>query len=188
MRRCGASVAIRAMASDSSSPRLLVTSECNSSRTMRRSPPNSWALSSWLSSSAICSGVVIRMLGGSRRWRGAARGRGIAGAGFDRDRQTHLVDRRGQIAGHVDRQRLERRDVEGVQALLGVVGEIVKRRQEAGKGLAGAGRGDQQRRGIALPAAPARRADAPAAPSPCGRTSRRWWDARAMAFDPVSSA
>ena len=46
----------------------------------------------------------------------ALRGRRVAGAGLDADRQTHLGDRRFQIARDVDRQRLQRRDVERVQA------------------------------------------------------------------------
>ncbi len=45
-------------------------------------------------------------------------GRGrIAGAGFQPDGQTHLLDRNFQIARDVDRQRLQRRDVERVQTL-----------------------------------------------------------------------
>ena len=42
------------------------------------------------------------------------RHRRIAGAGLDLDRQPHLGDRRLQIARDVDRERLQRRDVEGV--------------------------------------------------------------------------
>ncbi len=41
----------------------------------------------------------------------------VAGAGLDPDRQAHLADRRQQIALDVDRERLERRDVERVEAL-----------------------------------------------------------------------
>ena len=44
------------------------------------------------------------------------RHRGVAGAGLDLDRQPHLGDRRFQIARDIDRQRLQRRDVEGVEA------------------------------------------------------------------------
>ena len=44
------------------------------------------------------------------------RHRRVAGAGLDLDRQPHLGDRRFQIARDIDRQRLQRRDVEGVQA------------------------------------------------------------------------
>ena len=44
------------------------------------------------------------------------RHRRVAGAGLDLDRQPHLGDRRLQIARDVDRQRLQRRDVEGVEA------------------------------------------------------------------------
>ena len=41
----------------------------------------------------------------------------VAGAGFQPHRQAHLPDRDFQVAGDVDGQRLERGDVEGVQAL-----------------------------------------------------------------------
>ena len=57
---------------------------------------------------------------------GAAVGGRVAGAGLDADGQAHLLDRRGQVARDVDRQRLQRRDVEGVQPL--------------GRGARGAGR------------------------------------------------
>ena len=46
----------------------------------------------------------------------AARGRRVAGAGLHRHGQIHLRDGRFQIARHVHRQRLQRRDVERVQA------------------------------------------------------------------------
>ena len=44
------------------------------------------------------------------------RHRRVAGAGLDLDRQPHLGDRRLQIAGDIDRQRLQRRNVERVEA------------------------------------------------------------------------
>ena len=44
------------------------------------------------------------------------RHRRVAGAGLDLDRQSHLGDRRLQIARDIDRKRLQRRDVEGVEA------------------------------------------------------------------------
>ena len=43
------------------------------------------------------------------------RHRRVAGAGLDLDRQPHLGDRRLQVARDIDRQRLQRRDVERVQ-------------------------------------------------------------------------
>ncbi len=46
----------------------------------------------------------------------ALRHRRVAGAGLDPDRQTHFGDRRFEIARDVDRERLQRRDVERVQA------------------------------------------------------------------------
>ena len=68
------------------------------------------------SSSASCSGVVSRMSGGSRRWRWRFDRRRVAGAGLDADRQPHFRNRRFEVARDVDRERLQRRDVEGVQA------------------------------------------------------------------------
>ena len=61
---CGASRHSRASPSDSRSPRLEVTSACNSSSTMRFSDENRNGASSDDSSSASCSGVVSRMSGG----------------------------------------------------------------------------------------------------------------------------
>ena len=48
----------------------------------------------------------------------ALRGRRVAGAGLDADRQRHLGDRPLEVARDVDRERLERRDVERVQPAL----------------------------------------------------------------------
>ena len=47
-----------------------------------------------------------------------ARGRGIAGARLDADRKAHLLDRSEQVAMHVGGERLERRDIERVDAAL----------------------------------------------------------------------
>ena len=92
------------------------TSACSSSSTTRRSDAErDSGASAEASSSASCSGVVSRM---SRRIAALAlalRGRRVAGAGLDADRQAHLGDRPFQIARDVDRQRLQRRDVERVQ-------------------------------------------------------------------------
>src|SRR5262245_29836002 len=44
--------------------------------------------------------------------------RGVPGASLDADRQPHLGNWRLEIAGNVDRERLERRDVERVQPAL----------------------------------------------------------------------
>ena len=151
MIRSGASVRSRARPSDSRSPRLEVTRAWSSSSTTWRRSANSPGLSSWDSISASCSGVVSRMSGGAMRWRWRAAGRSIAGAGLDADRQPHLGDRRHQVALHVDRQRLQRRDVEGVQvgAAAGRVAtplQVDQRGQEPGQRLAGPGRRDQQGR------------------------------------------
>ena len=78
----------------------------------------------------------------------AARGRRVAGAGLERDRQPHLGNGLSQIAGDIDGKSLQRRDIEGMDAgmRLGPAPvKIDKARQEAGKRLAAAGRGDQQR-------------------------------------------
>ena len=50
----------------------------------------------------------------------ALSGRCIAGAGLDADRQRHLGDRRIEIACDIDRQGLEGRDIERVQAAAGI--------------------------------------------------------------------
>ena len=71
-------------------------------------------------------------------------GRGVAGAGFDADGEAHFLDRRQQIALNIDRQGLQRRDVEGVEAFGRIVGEFANRREEPRQSLTGAGRRDQQ--------------------------------------------
>ena len=95
------------------------------------------------------------------------RHRRIAGAGLDLDRQPHLGNRRLQIARDIDGQRLQRRDVEGVQAagalhaaaggdevLLAAAFRSGGRRKappasaETRQRLAGAGRRNQQRRAV----------------------------------------
>ncbi len=48
----------------------------------------------------------------------ALRRRRVAGAGLDPDRQLHLGDRRLEVARDVDRERLQRRDIERVQPAL----------------------------------------------------------------------
>ena len=88
------------------------------------------------------------------RWTGAlpslAIGRRVATARFNPQRQAQIRNRRQQVALHIMRQRLERRNVEGVQTIgrgLGVQhrrAEIGERRQEPGQGLARAGIGHQQ--------------------------------------------
>ena len=79
---------------------------------------------------------------------GALGRRGVAGAGLDLDGESHLADRGFEIAGDVDRKRLQRRDIERVQplALAATFGQLDQRGQEAGERLAGAGRCDQQGR------------------------------------------
>ena len=65
---------------------------------------------------ASCSGVVSRMSGGLTRWRWRRAMPVSPVRDSARDRQAHLGDRRHQVALDVDRQRLQRRDVEGVDA------------------------------------------------------------------------
>ena len=78
-------------------------------------------------------------------------GRGVAGAGLDPDAEPHLLDRRREVAGDVGGERLQRADVEGMQAGEGVqAGRIAalcqldQAGQEAGQGLAAAGGRHQQ--------------------------------------------
>ncbi len=77
--------------------------------------------------------------------------RRVAGAVLDGDGKPHFGDRLHQVALDIDRQRLERRDVERVDTGKGRAGwdlathdQIGQRRHEARKRLAGTGRGDQQ--------------------------------------------
>ena len=55
-------------------------------------------------------------LGLARLWRLAPRHRRVAGAGLDPDRQPHLGNRRFQVARDIDRECLQRRDIERVEA------------------------------------------------------------------------
>ncbi len=78
--------------------------------------------------------------------------RRVAGAVLDRDRQAHFGDGLRQVALDIDGQRLQRRDVERVDAGKGgtrrdlaAAREVGQRRQEPGERLAGAGRRNQQR-------------------------------------------
>ena len=78
--------------------------------------------------------------------------RRVAGAVLDGDRQSHLGHRAHQVALDIDGERLQRRDIERVDAAKGrsgrnfsASGEFDQRRQEAGERLARAGRCDQQR-------------------------------------------
>ena len=79
-----------------------------------------------------------------------ARGRGIAGARLDADGKAHLLDRSEQVAVHVGGERLERGDVERVDAALPLRGHEPRQRdqarQEACERLARTGWRDQQGR------------------------------------------
>ncbi len=56
--------------------------------------------------------------------------RGVARARLDPDRKLHLLDRGEQIAPHIDRQRLQRRHIEGMKTLGRFFDQVGKRRQE----------------------------------------------------------
>ncbi len=162
---CGASANSRASPSDNRSPRFDVTSECNSSSTTRRKRAEQ-----------------IRRVGRGEQQRELLRrgeqnvgriaalplalgGGRVAGAGFQPHSQPHLAHRDFQVARDVDRQSLQRRDIERVQALRAAYRaagrdqparrrsrliQLHQRRQEAGQRLAAAGRRDQQHRAPAL--------------------------------------
>src|SRR5216684_6391318 len=61
--------------------------------------------------------------------------RRVAGAGLDLDRQTHLANRRFQIARDIDRERLQRRDVEGVEAAAALQAARLRSLPPCGGGL-----------------------------------------------------
>ncbi len=123
-------------------------------------------------------------VGGLRALALAAADRGVAGARLGADRKPHLLDRRRHVARDVDGQRLQRRDVERVQAGALVVGtraarEAHEARQEAGERLAGPGRRDEQcgaalgtggeQRQLVRPRRPAARGE------PLGKRLRQRW-------------
>ena len=64
------------------------------------------------------------LAGSSVGWR-------VTGAGLDDDRQSHLGDGAGQVAGDVGGQRLQGADIDGVQARTRCGGQIDKAGQEA---------------------------------------------------------
>ncbi len=75
---------------------------------------------------------------------GAAVLRRVAGAGLDRDAEPHLGHRRIEVAGDVDRERLQRADIERVDAGARAGVQVDERGQEPGKRLAAAGRRGEQ--------------------------------------------
>ena len=77
---------------------------------------------------------------------GALCRRCIACAAFNRDGKPHLRDGPHEVALNVVGQRLQRRDVKRVDALCARLVNVDERWQEARKGLAAAGRRDEQRR------------------------------------------
>jgi hypothetical protein len=73
----------------------------------------------------------------------------VAGAVLHPDRQPHLLYRDREIAADVGGQRLQRRDIERVQAGARIFGEVEERRQEPGQRLAAARGRDQKVRAAA---------------------------------------
>ena len=74
-----------------------------------------------------------------------ARCRRVASAGLQSDIQAHLGNRRDKVALNIHRQRLRGRDVERVQALGGIGGQISQCRQKPRQGLARPCRRSEQR-------------------------------------------
>ena len=160
--------------SASRAPRLLSARACISSSTTRRRPAKSRRRPGRRAAAPAISGVVSRMSGGCVRWRCAAVLRRVAGAGLDRGPAAPISSTgRVEVARDVDRQRLQRRDVERVQALAGGARrQLDQARQEAGQRLAAARGRDQQRVPARRARPPASPADARAATSRAARTSR----------------
>ena len=114
------------------------------------------------------------MSGGLRRWR-RRRFCGVSPVRVSqRTVERHLGDRRREVARDVGGQRLERRDVERMDAAPAALpGQLDQARQEARQRLAAAGRRDQQRRVAGSRPRSASRADGRAAASRGWRTTRR---------------
>ena len=111
------------------------------------------------------------------RWRLCARR--VAGARLDRDRQAHLVDRLAEVALDVDGQRLQRRDVERVDAACASPGLRLRPRRRDRSASAGSRPASCRRRSArsAAPSCPAGprpavRAGAARGDQPARRTSR----------------
>ena len=115
--------------------------------------------------------MVSRICGGRTRWR-ALRSDGVSPVRVS-TRIGRPISSIGveQVALDVDRQRLQRRDVERVQALGRLLDQVADGRQEAGQRLARAGRGDQQRAAPGPRQRRASRAGGGAAASRAPRTS-----------------
>src|SRR3546814_9721321 len=97
-------------------------------------------ISDW--SSDVCSSDLDL-----RRPRALARlaiARRVAGARLDADVEPHFLDRGEQVALHVDRERLQGRDVERVEAIGGRLDQLDEARQKPSERLPRPGRGDEQ--------------------------------------------
>ncbi len=125
------------------SPRLVLCIACSSSSTTALRFLNSRADSRDATSSANCSGVVSRISGGSVFWRWR-REAGVSPVRVStRTASPISVNGRLEVARDVDRERLERRDVERVQFARPArrqIREIDQARQESRQRLAAAGR------------------------------------------------
>ena len=147
-RRAGARVCRRARQSASWSPRLLSARAWISS-TMTRERAAKIAGASWVGEH---QGEGFG--GGEQDVRrvdalaGAGGGLGVAGAVLDADGEGHLGEGGAEVAADVGGERLQRGDVEGVQAGGRGGAELDEGGEEAGEGLAAAGRGDEEGGGV----------------------------------------
>ena len=132
-------------ASASWSPRLVPASACTSSITIAvESPANCAGASGSESSTARLSGVVSRMLGGVSRWR-RRRSAEVSPVRVSMVMSSDMsLHRPRQVAGDVGGQRLQRADIERVQAGARRGVQVDQAGQEPGERLAAAGRRDQQ--------------------------------------------
>ncbi len=183
-RRCvrpGAMERRRARPRARRSPRLEVTSACNSSSTTVSRSEKKVSASPAAMRSASCSGVVSRMSGGNQLLALAARGGGVAGAGLHGDGQAHLRHGLFEVALDVDGERLQRRDVERVDGRGGgfPASRRAARRCRSGRAgnpasvLPAAGRRDQERGGAAGVRVLPQRQLMRTGRHPRGRTKRR---------------
>jgi hypothetical protein len=103
------------------------------------------ALSSWLSSRLSDSGVVSSMCGGRTRWR-VLRSEGVSPVRVS-TRMSRPISSIGvkRLRCTSTGQRLEWRDVEGVEAVGRRFDQLDEARKEAGESLARSGRRDEKR-------------------------------------------
>ncbi len=141
----GARVARRARPRASWSPRLMPASAWTSSMTMARRVANRAARVGQGEHHGEALGRGEQHLRRTLALAAAAVGGRVAGAGLDGDRQAHLGHGREQVAGDVGGERLQRADVERVQAGGRGLRQRDQAGEKAGERLAAAGGGDQER-------------------------------------------